>query len=390
MVLVVDLVTITLVGGQIIRLCSGDKAVTVSGNTFTSLSPKAFIDRIPIKCTLGLAVDTATVTIRADPTFQPVSGIPFLQEIIGGLWDNALVLVERLFMPTYGDTSLGTIVWFKGRIGNITETGRTHVKFEVASPVELLNNPLPKNLIETGCRHVLYDAGCTLSAAAFSFSGSVLAGSNQSAIVTNLSQSAATTGPAAAPTLGKATPKGVNLDERFEFVVFTYVTALGETLASPESNLAVEGNKLLVVTSPPSPSFSVLGWNCYIGDAPGNNQLQNATPISIGTSFTEGVNGFTQGSPPPDAATNGYFAQGKIVFSTGPNAGITRLVRTYTNNGAHNVCNVIPPLPLMPNTGDAFTAIAGCDKRLATCINKFNNVNHFGGFPWVPDPSSVV
>jgi len=26
----------------------------------------------------------------------------------------------------------------------------------------------------------------------------------------------------------------------------------------------------------------------------------------------------------------------------------------------------------------------GCDKRLTTCINKFNNINNFRGEPYVP------
>ncbi len=34
--------------------------------------------------------------------------------------------------------------------------------------------------------------------------------------------------------------------------------------------------------------------------------------------------------------------------------------------------------------GDAFTVTAGCDKRAATCLTKFVNLDNFRGFPHMP------
>jgi hypothetical protein len=34
--------------------------------------------------------------------------------------------------------------------------------------------------------------------------------------------------------------------------------------------------------------------------------------------------------------------------------------------------------------GDAVSALAGCDRKLETCLGKFNNVVHFGGMPYTP------
>ena len=45
-----------------------------------------------------------------------------------------------------------------------------------------------------------------------------------------------------------------------------------------------------------------------------------------------------------------------------------QLITTYLN------------FPFAINVGDAVTLVAGCDKLLDTCINKFRNRRHFGGF----------
>jgi hypothetical protein len=48
------------------------------------------------------------------------------------------------------------------------------------------------------------------------------------------------------------------------------------------------------------------------------------------------------------------------------------------------------PLPVAPATGTAFTAYAGCDKSMATCQGKFNNVINFKGMPFIPVAETAV
>ena len=40
--------------------------------------------------------------------------------------------------------------------------------------------------------------------------------------------------------------------------------------------------------------------------------------------------------------------------------------------------------------GDAFTVTAGCDKRLATCRDRFANALNFRGFPHIPGNDFVI
>ena len=47
-----------------------------------------------------------------------------------------------------------------------------------------------------------------------------------------------------------------------------------------------------------------------------------------------------------------------------------------------------PPAPLMES--DRFEVTAGCDKRFATCRDKFANVPNFRGEPFVPGVDSLL
>jgi len=48
------------------------------------------------------------------------------------------------------------------------------------------------------------------------------------------------------------------------------------------------------------------------------------------------------------------------------------------------------PVPIAPSAGDALTVYPGCDKQQSTCSAKFNNLQHFEGFPYIPTPETAV
>jgi hypothetical protein len=76
-------------------------------------------------------------------------------------------------------------------------------------------------------------------------------------------------------------------------------------------------------------------------------------------------------------------AQGKIVFNTGANAGISATVQSVV---AGFSLTLRYPLPDAPALGDGFTVYYGCDHTNGTCQATFNNLARFRGFPWVPAP----
>jgi uncharacterized phage protein (TIGR02218 family) len=77
-----------------------------------------------------------------------------------------------------------------------------------------------------------------------------------------------------------------------------------------------------------------------------------------------------------------YYNYGKIVFSSGACAGLTLQVEDYV--AATNTIALIEPLPFDPANGDAFTLYAGCDRRMTTCVDRFDNLDNFRGFPDIP------
>ncbi len=85
------------------------------------------------------------------------------------------------------------------------------------------------------------------------------------------------------------------------------------------------------------------------------------------------------------AQAAGYFALGSLTYTGGANSGISRTVKDYTPG----YITLAYPLPHAPAAGDTFTVYPGCDLMQATCANKFNNVVHFRGFPFVPLPQSA-
>ncbi|NMV36769.1 hypothetical protein [Ralstonia insidiosa] len=88
------------------------------------------------------------------------------------------------------------------------------------------------------------------------------------------------------------------------YVKYTLSTAVGETLPSAESSLAVPANSVLVGQSPAAQN-GVTGYNVYVGTTTGNETKQNSTPIAIGTNWTEPTTGLIAGAALPTASTAG-------------------------------------------------------------------------------------
>lgn len=79
----------------------------------------------------------------------------------------------------------------------------------------------------------------------------------------------------------------------------------------------------------------------------------------------------------------GWFAFGEIVFAGEAWAGRPVPVVEHVRE-ADDVYLTLPADGAMPSPGAAFTIVAGCDKRFATCKAKFSNALNFRGFPHLP------
>ncbi|WP_407603076.1 DUF2163 domain-containing protein [Acinetobacter pittii] len=82
----------------------------------------------------------------------------------------------------------------------------------------------------------------------------------------------------------------------------------------------------------------------------------------------------------------GWFTQGVIEFLEGGNKGLKRTIRL------HELDVLLLTLPLLENpvAGQRIKVYPGCDKRLETCQNRFNNFARFRGAPFIPIPETSV
>jgi uncharacterized phage protein (TIGR02218 family) len=266
--LMADLYTVTLVSGTVLRWTSLDMPLVSGGQIFTpaGTGDAPIIERSSWELSIGLNVDTLDITLHTGTTAR-IDGVPLALQAMNGALDAATVKLERAFMKQWGFNTTGTVELFVGDVSAI-DASSTKVQLKVNSVLGRLNVQMPRNLFLPSCSRLLYDAGCTLSKAAFTFAGTVAAGGS--------------------------------------------VTTL-------------------------------------------------AAQVSLGKPA-------------------GYFETGIVAITSGAVAGARRGVASY--DGTTFVLST--PLPSIPAAGDAFIAIAGCDRTLPTCTNRFNNKPNFRGFKDIP------
>ncbi|GJE01284.1 DUF2163 domain-containing protein [Methylobacterium isbiliense] len=86
------------------------------------------------------------------------------------------------------------------------------------------------------------------------------------------------------------------------------------------------------------------------------------------------------------AFAEGWFAGGRLAWTSGANAGLQAEVRGHARPGplAPALLDLWEPCPEPIAPGDAFTLTAGCDKTFDACRSKFANAANFRGCPHIP------
>lgn len=107
------------------------------------------------------------------------------------------------------------------------------------------------------------------------------------------------------------------------------------------------------------------------------------------------VSGHVTASPTPTSffsnvtsGAAGYYTLGYLTFTSGVLNGQTRSILSWNLPPGAFFFNF--PFWNAPSIGDTFTVTAGCDHQQATCQNKFGNLVHFKGLPYIPLPETAV
>lgn len=173
-----DLYTFTLHGGGVLRYSAAATAIVANGFIF-ALGPK--FERSKTKTVIGTQVDQLDIKVYPETT-DLIGATPWLQAAWQGQLDGALLQLERAFMPSYGDTSPGTVVLFAGRISDL-DCSRTGIEMKCRSHLELLNIQMPRRLWQSSCTHVFGDAMCLFDRTTLALNFNAAAGSTANLIV---------------------------------------------------------------------------------------------------------------------------------------------------------------------------------------------------------------
>jgi hypothetical protein len=386
-----ELWTISLLNGTVLRWAAWDIPITFGGHTYLAAGP--YIQRSAIKQALKLEVSQTLMTIQANPLMQ-VNGIPVLQAINNGVFAGATVEVDRVYTTTVWptvDTSNGVVIWFVGQVGEVDMLTRAQAQISVKCPFAWFNSPFPRNRYLSGCRHSLFDPGCSLTLASYQVSGTAQSGSTNVTINTNLTQHGPLSSPGT-PTVSYSSISNLNVASYTYYIQLTFVGGGGESLPSPEVSIILTGggvqgttNKVPLISVPSSPPSGATGWNVYVGTISGGALLQNPAPLPLSTTTYQALN-IVQGAPPPAQASSGWFTLGTITFTSGALAGRQQMIVDYTNPSGSGIIQTTPPLPVAPSAGDSFIALPGCDKTMTTCTSKFSNLTNYAGLPFIPLP----
>ena len=90
------------------------------------------------------------------------------------------------------------------------------------------------------------------------------------------------------------------------------------------------------------------------------------------------------------AFTAGWFDQGILTWTSGPNVGRRAEVMLHGKSGSTVSLSLLEAPVYAISGGHAFTIVAGCDKQHSTCFAKFDNIANFRGFPHIPGQDTVL
>jgi hypothetical protein len=169
----IDLYTFTLLTGEVFRWTAGNENLEMLDAGFPPESINAGADRTfllgPLfsrtKLTTKVGIEPAQLEVKIYPREEDTIGVlPFAAAVSEGLFDNALVEVDRVIAPlaTTGivNVSLGCLVWFVGNVAEV-EIGATTISMTIKSMMNLLaNRQWPPRIFHAGCNHVFGGTMC--------------------------------------------------------------------------------------------------------------------------------------------------------------------------------------------------------------------------------------
>lgn len=189
-----DLVTITLADATVVRWTTAGWDLSYGGNTYTAggTGTVPLIGRGTIREAVGLEVSTLELKLRCGTTAQ-IGGRSIQSAAHLGLLDDARVTVQRAYHSGPSTVVVGVVQRFSGVVSDF-EVDSHEVRLRVQSDLYKLDEVLPRHLIREKCSWALFDAGCGLSRATWTDTGTVMTAASAGATVLELNDLTEATG----------------------------------------------------------------------------------------------------------------------------------------------------------------------------------------------------
>ena len=335
-----DLITISLPNGQFLRVVYGtNQDITYLGNTYYTSKYGAWErGAYTNKAEFKPSSENFEITAFIPETVMfPGTSTPLMQVLNLGVLAGSQVNIQTLFWPDQAlpsaGFSMGTMQLTTGQIGNIKQTGRSKIVCEIFDLLYVLNRPFPPTYIQSSCRHTLFDPGCTLLLSNYISTNLTIAlGSTTTSLLLNI------------PSRTNATPY-------------------------------VKGN--VIVLGSPAILYLALNNGTSAGSPPAFNPLKGAITLD-GTVDWQSM--------------QLNYALGYVLFNGGQNAGFRYAIKAVAGILGTNF-QLLKPVYFPLTVGDTVQIVPGCDKTTVTCGppsatggGVYNNLIHFGGMPYVPNP----
>lgn len=337
---------ITRTDGEVVRLTELDIDLVVPSTTVAGVSVGGgrYLSMVGFSRTAidnGVGLDSDSVDITG---ILNSAGLA-LDDVRAGKFNGADL---KIFALNYEALADGVIALKRGRLGDVIVTGSGRFQTDIRSLTSVLGRRIVEKTSPT-CRALLGDARCK--------------------VPTDPAEVARSTSYAAGEYVKVPVDPGTT-SEVYGNLVFECVTA--------------------GVTAGTQPTYD---------ETPGNNTTDGTAVFKAHQAWTRhaSVSSVTSRrvfriSVTESRAVDDWFNLGRVLFESGPNAGLSMEVKDWVQSTGE--VTLFLPMPFTPEVGNVLVIRPGCDRTRPTCAGKFvmsgsadfasGNILNFRGEPDLP------
>lgn len=278
-----------------------------------------------------------------------------------GRWDNAAF---EIFEVNYNDLTQGSLNLKTGTLGEVTLNRNTF-----AAELRGLTQAYTRTIGELDsptCRANLGDSRCGVSLGALTVTGT-LDDVNDDGI-TLYDAARAEAGPTGGLTITNIEATGTVGE------IFVYIDLANETFSVGD---------IITISGVVGDDIAWVNAVTRVDEVSHNGiVIYHAQDPWYGSADC----GYTSGGTATPMVDSGYFDGGLITFTSGLCDGFSQEVKAYVPGQI----TLHLPMPYALAAGDTYSLVAGCDKALSTCRDRFSNVVNFRGEPYLPGIDKVL